>query len=213
MRGRSRAGTLKPSLPRSWRGGGSKRSTLRADMGKQKIEIRVILFDGEKYAVYFRVSVNGYDIYTGSGSMNANEVFKGSYHSSGQRHLKVLEKMVSKGQLPRPEEVSEPVQVAASSQSIQNLNWGYKIKRETKSRKNLVMDLRGMLDVPSFTAELWALPASEERIAEAVLKRYKGKGRLLAKLLISSVKPTFLLFVWTLKPEGWAALRRSASSS
>jgi len=152
------------------------------------------------------------DIYTGSGGIKKGEVFKGSYHASGQKHLKVLGRMVSKDQLPKPDKISGAIRVSAGSGDLNELNWDYKPKAESQSRRNLIIDLRQLQDVPGFTAELWAIEPKLKDAVENVLKDYREKCRILVELHIDWITPELLLFIWTFTPKGWTAVSSALTS-
>jgi hypothetical protein len=47
---------------------------------RQKFELRVLLFDGKRYAIYQSTSVNRHDIYTSMGHLDGRNLFRQSYH-------------------------------------------------------------------------------------------------------------------------------------
>ena len=179
-------------------------------MPRQKIELRVVLYDGKRYAVYFNASVSGRNIYTGTGRHKKRDIFRSSYHTFGRTHLKVLGRQVSQGRLPEPDKISDAIRVSSGGGDIGDLNWDYQPKADSKSRRNLILDLRELESLQGgFTAELWALGSNDKDAVENVLKDYRAKAQILAELHIDWTSPALLLFVWTLTPEGWAAANRA----
>jgi hypothetical protein len=169
---------------------------------KQKFDLRVVVFDGARYALYLSLALKGHDIYSTAGRFDGRHLFRHSHHASGQSHLRVGGGIVSRATQDRPDSVSGKVQLDAASQSLNGLNWNYKPSPETTSRRNIIVDLRNLPGVPSFTAEVWAIERNNTADVEAVLTQF-SKATIIVHEHINSTDPELVALVWTLTNQRW----------
>jgi hypothetical protein len=173
----------------------------------QNLELRVLLFDGQQYAVYSRLSVRGHDIYTGSGAhFDGREIFRHSHHASGQTHLRVADKIVSREERQRPASISGRLQLSAVSNTLPGLDWTYKPKKESRTRRNVIIDMRS-LTVPSFTAEVWAIEPGQRSQVDAVLAEFQN-AKIITHDHIDWTAPEFVIVAWSLPEQAWQSLMK-----
>ena len=183
-------------------------------MRRQRADLRVVLFDGQRHALYWRVNMTGNNIYTGTQRLRRREIFRLSYHESGHSNLAVMGRPVPSDCKPSLDNFMGKFKVAAFSGDRSSLPWNYRLKQDSAIRRNFVLDLRSFLDIPSWTVELWAVEAGRpDLVTEILLTEYEGGGRVLTHLHADWTVPELLLVAWTLTPEAWAALERSVAET
>jgi hypothetical protein len=179
---------------------------------KQKAELRILVRMRDQYAVAFYISLQGYDLYCGSGlGFGPKEMFRHSYHESGKSHLRVptsAGRAIGEADTPLAH-LRGKQKIGASSSELQGLKWGYQPKPDSATRRTVTLDIEA-LTAPSFTSELWALEPGKPELVEEVFREYEqSAGVVLAHVSADWCTPNLLAVAWTLQPEAWAALERS----
>jgi hypothetical protein len=173
---------------------------------QRKFELRVLLFDGERYAVY--LSVRRHDIYTSAGHFDGRDLFRQSHHWSGQTHLRIADRMMSQERNQRPDSVTAKVQIACTSTTLGTLiDWSYKPKKESQARRNIIVDIRN-LPTPQVTAELWAIESNRPENVSAILAQFK-EHLVIHHEHIAHIKPEFVVVIWTLSEQKWMSVMQA----
>jgi hypothetical protein len=187
-------------------------TTSEESMKKQKAELRILTRIRDQYAVAFYASLQGYDLYCGSGlGFGPKDMFRHSYHESGKPHLRIptpAGRAIGEASTPL-EHLTGKQKIGGSSTELQGLKWGYQPKPDSATRRTVTLDVEA-LNVPGFTSELWALEPGKPELVEEVFQEYKQvAGMVLAYASANWCTPSLLAVAWTLRPEAWAALERS----
>jgi|SRR5215211_212861 len=182
---------------------------------KQEARLSIVLRAGDRYALAFYARLTGFDLYCGPRlGFGGQDLFRQSYHKSGQSHLRVP--------IPAGRTIADPgtpladlkgkKHIGASSSEPQGLEWDYHPKPDSARRRTAILDLE-TLNAPSFTSELWALePGRPELVSEAIRWYEERAGVVLAQVMADWCTPHLLLIAWTLRPEAFAALEVSIQS-
>ena len=179
------------------------------DLRKQKFDLRIVAFNGEHHALYLSLNLRGHDIYTSSGHVDDRDLFRHSHHASGQTHLRVADQIISRERGQRPSNVTGKARIAIVSQSFNGLEWRYKLRKETKTRRNIVIDTR-VVNVPQFTVEIWTIEPKQGSLDD-VLSEFRIHKILICEH-IASTTPEFVVVVWTLSAEAWQKTLAALSS-
>jgi hypothetical protein len=174
---------------------------MMAKIQKQKLELRVVIFDGQRHALYLSLSLFGQDIYTTLGGSSGRNLIRHSYHWSGETHLRVAERIVSRAKQTRLQSISGRARIAVASQSLSGLDWSYKFKNDSKTRRNIIIHTRILADIPSFTVEVWAIEPKQDN-KNALMSEFE-QNRILTHAHINWTNPEFVIVVWTLTDQGW----------
>ncbi len=178
---------------------------------QQAADLRIVVRAGNDYAVAFYARLQGNDLYYGPRlSVGRSDLFKASYHENGKRHLRVPTRggpSISEPSVPLAK-VKGKKRLGASSGDQKMLEWGYKPKLDSPTRRTKILDAED-INVPSWTTELWALEPGRPELVEEAIKFYSPGGVVVDYLLAEWPSPNLLIVIWTLKSEGWAALGRS----
>jgi hypothetical protein len=175
---------------------------------KQKFELRVLLFDGKRYAIYQSSSVNRHDIYTSMGHLDGRNLFRQSYHRSGQSHLHFAGQKLPQKPGEMPDNISGHVQIACTSMTFGPLiRWNYKPKKENRTRRNIIIDIR-TLPAPQITAELWAIKPNQPENVSAVLSKFQ-EHLIIHHEHITHTNPEFVVIIWTLSAEKWISVMQT----
>ena len=177
---------------------------------QQTADLRIVVRTGNDYAVAFYAHLQGNDLYYGPRLSAGSDLFKATYHESGKAHLRVPTRggrLISEPSVPLAK-VKGKKHLGASSGDQKMLEWGYKPKPDSPTRRTKILDAED-INAPSWTTELWALePGRPELVGEAI-KFYSPEGVVVDYVLAEWPSPNLLIVIWTLKSEGWAALERS----
>jgi hypothetical protein len=107
-----------------------------------------------------------------------------------------------------PDRISGHVKIAGTSMSFGPLiDWGYKPKKENRSRQNIIVDIR-KLPAPLVTAELWAIKLNQPENVGAVLSKFQ-EHRIIHHEHITHTNPEFVVVIWTLSAEKWISVMQS----
>ena len=175
---------------------------------QQTADLRIVVRAGNDYAVAFYARLQGNDLYHGPRLSDGSDLFKASYHESGKRHLRVPGgRSISKPSVPLAK-LKGKKHLGASSGDQKMLKWGYKPKPDSPTRRTKILHAED-IKVPSWTTEVWALEPGRPELVEEAIKFYSPGGVVVDYLLTEWPSPNLLIVIWTLKPEGWAALERS----
>ena len=175
----------------------------------QKAEIRVVLRQDDQYATAFFATLKGEDLYYGPRLRIGDETFRASYHASGKQHLRTPMGRKINEPLTRPRDLKGKKKLGASSGNPTMLQWGYKPKPDTATRRTVILD-NAQLRYPSWTVDLWAIEAGRDDLVAEALRDYENCGVVVASVRADWPQPQLLAVVWTLTPEGWIALERSS---
>jgi hypothetical protein len=180
-------------------------------MKKQQAELRVVVKAGDVYAAAFFVSLRGYDLYYGPRLNFGQQLFRSSYHESGKSHIRLP---TPTGRLIREPDVplakfKGKKKFGANSSTLQSLVWDYKPDADSTTRRTLILDLKSLQNVPSWTTELWVLESGRLELIEEAIKSYERGGFVIAHVHADWCNPTLLVVVWTLRPEAWASLEQA----
>jgi hypothetical protein len=173
---------------------------------KQQFDLRIVAFDGQRYALYLSLYIRRHDIYTTAGHVDGRNFFRHSHHASGQTHLRVGDQIIAHERSQMPSSINGKARVAIVSQSFNGLEWNYKPRKETKARRNIVIDTR-IVNVPQFTVEIWAIEPKQSNV-DVVISELRAYKILICEH-ITSTTPEFVVVVWTLSPQHGAHSSRS----
>ena len=175
---------------------------------KQTAELRIVVRAKNDYAIAFYAQLEKYDLYYGPRLSVGKALFKFSYHKSGKIHLLTpTGRSISEPSVP-PEEIKGKKRLVGCSTEQKMLQWGYKPKPDSATRRTKILDVDNF-NVPSWETELWALEPGRPELVKEVLKFCGDGGVVIDYLLAEWPSPNLLVLIWTMKPEGWAALERS----
>lgn len=180
----------------------------------QRANLRVVLHDGDRYAVLMYTRIAGHDIYSGPRLNVGEELFRHSYHASGQKHLRILDERSIQEPGTPPHELIGKVRIHAASSGLDWLDWGYKPKADTSKRVTKMIDLRDIAVYPSFTTELWAFEPGRVDLIDEHLRGYEERGLVvLAHVLADWTRPNLLGLVFTMGLSAWENLERDMQKS
>lgn len=178
----------------------------------QRAELRVAVYDGDRYGLHWRATLRGYDLYHGSPPTDLGEMLRASHHASGRSHLHLPDRLVGQSQKVPLSDLQGSEKLGATSHN--KPSWGYRPKSDRAFRRTLILDLRELKDVPSFTVELWGIEQGRADLIEQVLQEeYLPVGRVLGHIMADWTQPWLLALVWTLTQEGWSNLKRSVEAN
>lgn len=177
----------------------------------QRAELRVAVFDGDRYGLYWRATLRGYDLYHGAPPTGLGEMLRASHHASGQFHLHLTDRLVGQSQKAPLSNLQGSEKLGAVSHD--SPSWGYQIKPDKTIRRTLILNLHELRDIPSFTVELWGIEQGRTDLLEQVLQEeYSPGGCVLGHIIADWTQPWLLALAWTLTQEGWVNLKRSVEA-
>jgi hypothetical protein len=178
---------------------------------KQKAELRIVFRAANAHAVAFYARLQGYDVYCGPRLNFGNEVFRTSYHESGKSHLRIptsKRRTINEPSIPLVQ-IRGKKRLAAGGSTLNMLNWGYKPKLDSSTRRTLMIDLEEVIKLKEWGIELWALEPNQPQLVTEVLNSYIPGGVAIAHVIADWCTPNLIAIVWTLTPESSAALDRA----
>jgi hypothetical protein len=89
------------------------------------------------------------------------------------------------------------------------LQWGYKPKPDSFTRRTLIIDLEDLAKLKEWGIELWALEPGQPQLVTEVLNSYNPGGVAIAHVVADWCTPNLIGILWTLTPEASAALDKA----
>src|SRR5919202_1616982 len=112
-------------------------TTSEESMKKQKAELRILARMRDQFAVAFYASLQGYDLYCGSGlGFGPRDMFRHSYHESGKSHLRIptaAGRAIGEDSTPLAH-LRGKRKIGGPSSELQGLKWGYQPKPDSTTR-------------------------------------------------------------------------------
>jgi hypothetical protein len=171
---------------------------------KQKGELRIVVQNAGRYALYWYANFFGEDLYCGPGAkffqgarISHHASGKGHVHAGGQRHLAPVS--TPPGRLVGKDRIS------GFSQDVGLLDWSYQPKRDAVHRKSLILDRPPL----PLSVDLWILQPRRPELVQEVLQEYR-QTRLLGQLHISVTSPELFAVAFTMTERGLASFARAA---
>ena len=183
-------------------------------MATKLADLRVVMHDGVRHALYWTATLQGSDIYAGPPHVRRRKIFRISYHESGELRLYLLGRDPKLTASTPPASIIGKVRLGHWSHILNTVRWDYRPKKDSKKRKSLIIDVC-KLEVPdSLTVELWAVELGRNELISEILEDDFSEARQrLGYLHADWTRPLLLVTVWTMAPKVRAALERSIKAS
>ena len=142
---------------------------------RQSAELRVVYKRGGRHALVARVTVHGFNVYFGLPG-GAEEMFTSSYHETGQTHTKVgggRKRLVDDPRAPL-EDFRGAVKAWEAALSPDSLDWGYPLRAEKGTRRNLTVDLDALDSPVPPTVAIWMIERGGVTQLTDVMQAYRS---------------------------------------
>ena len=163
---------------------------------KQKAELRIVAERQGQFALLWQANLNGDDLYAGTARLGDREIFRFSYHATGQPHFHVGPQRIITQRRPPTSQL----------QGVQRLHtWnpgliapGYEPKPDSKTRRTSRLPFA---EPRPIAIELWAVEGGRtSKPLDEVMKEKPytyASCEVLASVLADWTNPQFVAVAWT----------------
>ena len=163
---------------------------------KQKAELRLVAERQGQFALLWQANLNGDDLYAGTARHGDYEVFRFSYHATGQTHFYVGSQRIVTQRRPETAQLQNAQRLLTWNPGL--LTPGYESKPDSKTRRTSHLSLG---DSMPLAIELWAVEGGRTtKPLDEVMKEkpYTYKScEVLASVVADWTNPQVVAVAWT----------------
>ena len=165
---------------------------------KQRAELRVVVRRGDAYALCLRATLAGYDLYCSVHDREDKQVLRSTHHASGKAHTYVYDGAVrlNDGWTVPLCDFRGIQRIWGTAPDLESLDWRYRPKKNSRIRRNLLLDLAEMPQM--WSVDLWIIEHGRLNLVAETLASYNGG---LADLISFSIcdwaQPQLLAVSWS----------------
>lgn len=156
----------------------------------QEADLRVVAVKEGLHALVLTATLRNENLYWWTGPLGISE----SWHRSGVTGTKVESQHRLVGKREPLKEFKGKRRLCTTSCEATGLDWSYKPKADSATRKTLKLELG---EFPG-TADLWAIENGRKDLVESVLSEYAYWQEILGTVHIDETQPQLLVVAWSL---------------